>query len=887
MALNSAATARPIRIRLQIQRNDLPTVQTLWPIPATSVKRTIAQLLEEINATFPLESDTWGLEHYTITIGGYECLHYHPLGDVLKDEDEVVVRPLLTSEVRARKVLGRDQIAGDGRHMLDGLPWGRAKVKGIYTPKVRIPPRKRRRIDDHGSAAVVEEDDDDEDDELQVNGAVDGQYGKIGLPRLLDAELPSEDEDDEDEDEDNEDEDEDNGNENEDEDDEDEDEDVSFASDSSEDSSSDSEANDSEDEDEEDTSDTSSGASSGSDSTPEEQIEPESWHGIEEASETAPSEAAAHKTELGSRMIRAKTASQNDQNTLKPTLADSTTSKTLGAKVPTATQFVGIPNTGSEHTKSRNARRRDQKELRHLKGVGVLPSGASLADLRDWKARNGSRSTKAKASPAPKGSHTAELQDDVNGDTEKDTSTETFGRSPPEDETMIDEASTPDAAVTDTAPRDDFEAQRKKLLQAIHSGGVEIDAPISRPKKRELPQVDGSDEDDAPEEMSTKAPAPAPAAAPALEPTDQAADKAKVAAPGKAIKPTDMVPSSVANRSRLNLDSSRRLLFGSLGVRVPKTQQEEAALQKRLADRNKRVARPTEAGASRVPLEGKETPAPANSAPEDPNDESWRDKIELSAVECCEEGVVLSTPPFPFHQRWDPQQRGKKARGRVSSAYLSFSKKRKRGAHSEVAKGEYVETYDKYNTDGTGDALDYDDVEDDDDEYWEEGALLDDDYDDYDDPNSHVQTEASNHQTPPHESDDFPPLPTDISALPTLPEPDAKPSDVVIYQELVCSAATNWQPTSLTRTVRLKARGDEGEWHVVMAMRDLRPRRFDAEGNRVYEKFEMEGLSDGEEEGEEREKIVAWGALGEVRLLSREEGSPDKAEGAATIAAVD
>ncbi|KAF2765223.1 hypothetical protein EJ03DRAFT_319858 [Teratosphaeria nubilosa] len=783
----------PIRIRLQIQRNDLPIVQTLWPIPATSLKRTIAQLLEEINATFPLESDTWGLEHYTITIGGYECLHYHALGDVLKDEDEVVVRPLLTSEVRARKVLGRDQIGGDGRHMLDGLPWGRTQVKGIYTPKVRIPPRKRRWIDDQGSAAAVQ------------------------LPRLLDAELPSEDEEDE-----------------EDEDDEDEDEDAFFASDSSEDPSSNSEASDSEDDDEEDISDTNSSLNSDSDSTPEDETEPESWHGIEEASEIAPSEAAARKRELGSRMTRSKAASQSDQRPLKPTSADSTTSKTPKVQMSKATKFVGIPNTGSEHTKSRNARRRDQKELRHLKGVGVLPPGASLADLRDWKAGNGSRST----------------------------------------------------TVTDTTPGDDFEAQRKKLLQAINSGGVQVDALKSRPKKPKISHVDGSDEDDAPEEISTKA--PAPASAPALEPTGQAADKPKAAASGKATKATDMVPSSVANRSRLNLDSSRRLLFGSLGVRVPKTQQEEAALQKRLADRSKqRVAPPTEAGASRAPPKGKESPAPVSSTSDDPNDESWRDKIELSAVECCEEGVVLSTPPFPFHQRWDPQQMSKKAKARVSSAYSSSNKKRKRGAHNTVVEGGYVETYDKYNRDGTGDALDYDDVEDEDDEYWEEGALLDDDYDDEDGPDSQLQTEASQHQPQPHEPDNFPLLPPDISTHALLAEPDAKPNDFVIYQELVCSAATNWQPTSLTRTVQLKSKKDDGSWHVLVAMRDLRPRTFDAEGKRVYEKFEMEGLSDGEGEGEERERVVAWGELGEVRLLLREEGSADGVKDAAAIAAGD
>jgi hypothetical protein len=35
---------------------------------------------------------------------------------------------------------------------------------------------------------------------------------------------------------------------------------------------------------------------------------------------------------------------------------------------------------------------------------------------------------------------------------------------------------------------------------------------------------------------------------------------------------------------------------------------------------------------------------------------NWRDKIVYRAVECVEDGVELSEPPFPFVQRWDPQQ---------------------------------------------------------------------------------------------------------------------------------------------------------------------------------------------------------------------------------------
>ena len=36
-------------------------------------------------------------------------------------------------------------------------------------------------------------------------------------------------------------------------------------------------------------------------------------------------------------------------------------------------------------------------------------------------------------------------------------------------------------------------------------------------------------------------------------------------------------------------------------------------------------------------------------------DDSWRERIDLRAVECCDHRVQLSAPPCPFRQCWDPQ----------------------------------------------------------------------------------------------------------------------------------------------------------------------------------------------------------------------------------------
>ena len=96
---------------MSIQRHTLPPAQILWIIPdppsvqtsSTAIisqahshlesahpAATIAQFLEDINDVIPLESAEWGLEDYVVEVGGYECLHYMPVAEVLKEQDQVV-----------------------------------------------------------------------------------------------------------------------------------------------------------------------------------------------------------------------------------------------------------------------------------------------------------------------------------------------------------------------------------------------------------------------------------------------------------------------------------------------------------------------------------------------------------------------------------------------------------------------------------------------------------------------------------------------------------------------------------------------------------------------------------------------------------------------------
>jgi len=74
---------------------------------------------------------------------------------------------------------------------------------------------------------------------------------------------------------------------------------------------------------------------------------------------------------------------------------------------------------------------------------------------------------------------------------------------------------------------------------------------------------------------------------------------------------------------------------------------------------------------------------------------------------------------------------------------------------------------------------------------------------------------------------------------------------------------------------------DGDGWKVKVALRDLPPKEYDADGNRVYGKFEMEEMSDDEDGGQEDErvKIVSFAELNDARLLERAAAEAETAAG--------
>jgi hypothetical protein len=81
-----------MRLRLTVQRNGIPAANVLWNVPETNSSQayTITRLLEDVNHVIPLEAEQWGLEHYVVEVGGFECLHFSPVAQSLKDDDHVL-----------------------------------------------------------------------------------------------------------------------------------------------------------------------------------------------------------------------------------------------------------------------------------------------------------------------------------------------------------------------------------------------------------------------------------------------------------------------------------------------------------------------------------------------------------------------------------------------------------------------------------------------------------------------------------------------------------------------------------------------------------------------------------------------------------------------------
>lgn len=266
-------------------------------------------------------------------------------------------------------------------------------------------------------------------------------------------------------------------------------------------------------------------------------------------------------------------------------------------------------------------------------------------------------------------------------------------------------------------------------------------------------------------------------------------------------------------RKRMDLGAGKRLLFGALGIKPPKSQEDEDKIRQGLM----KDVRPVQN--ARLIEEVVEDVDITDAA-----DETWREKIIYRAVECCHEGVELSEPPFPFVQRWDPQQQ------------YQPSKKRKRKSQQEDNQDEFADYSYLTNGDDTAVELNYDD-------------------------------EAPTGEPAPQEEDDLPALPQDVGALPVLKQDAIGPGIVITWKQLIMSKATNWQPEVKSFTGKIVS-SNNNELQLVLAKRDRdgNDKQYDGEtGQRIYDKFEVPDMDEDEEDDGNR--TLSWEQLTDPRVL--------------------
>ena len=448
-------------------------------------------------------------------------------------------------------------------------------------------------------------------------------------------------------------------------------------------------------------------------------------------------------------------------------------------------------------TQCRNQRRRDRKRLEYLKSIGVLSSAATLTDFKQWRATS---------QETVHGQHTH--QSEKSDSKEPDTS-------------------------------DAFEATRQALLDSIASGGIEIEPgpPEMAKPSHWAESVDASASQNLLESKITDT----PAAAESSQETQQAASEPP------------------RHRAKLDLASSKRLLFGSLGLRTPKTKEDEHSLREKLMRNVKPI---------NSPRNEQVDDAAANHLSDD---DSWKDKIILKAVECCQDGIELSAPPFPFVQRWDPQQQGQcnSRNGRGGKSKKRRRNKQHYEEQEQAQNGEsdarFPETLDRREvSDGEpGDDDDEQAVQSNESEEYE-GAI-----------NDQLMRDANGiSATAPDDFfdvEDLPALPDDMSACKTLVPEETVPGTIFAFKQLDMSQNTNWQPKiSDYRTATINAVMDDGVLHITLAHRD-RPdkvKAYDTQtGKRLYSKFEMPEYEDADVDNDEGVFEIAFADLIEPKLI--------------------
>lgn len=499
-----------------------------------------------------------------------------------------------------------------------------------------------------------------------------------------------------------------------------------------------------------------------------------------ETSSEASSSSSGSLSASGSKATSFPTTSAKKQ---KAALSSAENALQTTVAVPQA--IVHPPGTGSRKTKNTNRRNKLRRKLEKLKELGILHEDAKFDDLRKW----------CEANPGP---FPGMLREEM-----------------------------PETQAKAGDEQSEFEAKRAQLLRDIAKGGVDVSPQHTNRTTKLSP----------PESMSTT-------------PINGANGTHGIAV------------ESSKRKSQLDVPSSRRLVFGSLGLKTPKAKEEERAVREKLAPQvPQSKSQPTPPSAEEV---DKPSEAKADSI------ENWEDRLILQATECLYDNIKLSTPPFPFVQRWDTDAQAT-IRERKGNQQIS-SKKRKRKSRNRQE-----DYYDQEWCNGEAsfsneNQLDYGDNGADEHRISTE-CLNEAAYDQVHHDMTGVEATSSENGA---STDDLPSLPDDMTTLKDARDVDMKPGTIIAFKQLDMSKATNWQPlVSEYRTAVVEGVAD-GNLTLRLARRHREQPPEDNDdgddGATRYTKFEMPGYDEwnGEDDGI---REMQFGEFIEPKLVSA--GSSD------------
>ncbi|KAM5376086.1 hypothetical protein ACJA88_007197 [Fusarium oxysporum] len=954
-----------IRLRLVIRRHAVPDVKLVWPCVAND-DLTVARLLALVNEVVPLESGDWGLEDYVVELydgkgDSFELLHFQPVGKVLKEDDQVLIRSLSTDDLRRRRLSGRHQISYDGKHLIDGLAFGRPWLRAPRDrPALDLPPRKRARItheeeldedDDDGSYA----DEEDQSEQLLLKDSVPPELEEPGSVRLrarfVDGDQLEEEDEDEDLDDEN-------------------DfqpiEEVHAESAVDEEDEDDAEGSD-EDNLDADLSDElrllqednaiveqtpakeQETLLSGDNSQDPQALLPTHGFDVSWLDKITALRAAFPLTPVSTlqdelnqnkdlRKTYEKLSEANkpvisydealERVLLGPGLSDA---RSLNLDQPSEDEdpedrILLLPGQAETKDATRPLIQEIEEELAPIKSdsdyddpdddssddsdvpaqtpsrpANTTQEDSEDSDSSDSDSDSDSSSDSSKGAEATKDSAESDSDDSSDSSSDSDSSSsESDSESEPEEISSKKQPQTkqpqapensepktngqtvkaapepaqgpkpPGTGLAKTQKRNarKRDAKRLKAMQALDdtqsqpsvNGTASEEVELLARKRALLSAVSDEQGDD----PSPPKDAPNKEARPMIVEVEE---ETPAVTTSQDATPVEEEPAPAQRRHKVDMGAGRRLLLGALGLKNPKTKADEDKLRDSLMKNVKPLQNPRVQGEEAKVNDDK----PAEEQPdEDP--EAWRKKISYRAVECCHDDVVLSEPPFPFVQRWDPQQQygSMRKRKRASQnfndeSYYEEDSQQWNGGEEWNDNSQGKKKKNKKRKNKGGYDGEYDEEESPEGSFGGTGANGDEDivlnYDDI--PTKHRPEESQF-----TDSDDLPSLPSDISTLPGLTLSDMKPGMVATWKQLLMSKATNWQPEMVPMTGLILSISEDNCMHVLLAKRDREgnDKEYDEHtGQRIYAKFEAPDLDEDEEDDGRRE--IPWAEMSDPRLV--------------------